>query len=91
MVFFKQSAQTSNSLLKAYKNNTLQGSYTITDNATFGSIKLYLSAQNANNVAGQFSNRQNAFASIGDGLTDTQAASLYTCVNNFQVSLSRNV
>jgi hypothetical protein len=40
---------------------------------------------------GEFSNRQYAFASIGDGLTDTQASNLYTAVQAFQVSLSRNV
>lgn len=39
----------------------------------------------------QYSVLECAFASIGDGLTDTQASNFYTCVNAFQVSLSRNV
>jgi hypothetical protein len=34
---------------------------------------------------------QFAFASIGDGLTDTEAANFYTAVNAYQVALSRNV
>jgi hypothetical protein len=38
-----------------------------------------------------FSNRQTAFASIGDGLTDTDAANLYTRVQAFQTALSRQV
>jgi hypothetical protein len=38
-----------------------------------------------------FSNRQTAFASIGDGLTDTEAANLYTRVQAFQTALSRQV
>lgn len=38
-----------------------------------------------------YSLRQQAFATIGDGLTDTEAAALYNSVNNFQVALSRNV
>jgi hypothetical protein len=38
-----------------------------------------------------FSDRQYAFASIGDGLTDTQASNLYTAVQAFQTTLSRNV
>ena len=38
-----------------------------------------------------FSNRQQAFASIGDGLTDTQASNFYTAVQAFQTTLSRNV
>jgi hypothetical protein len=39
----------------------------------------------------QWSNRQNAFASIGDGLDDTQSSNLYTAVQTFQTTLSRQV
>jgi hypothetical protein len=35
--------------------------------------------------------RENAFASIGDGLTDTQASNFYTAVQAFQTTLSRQV
>ena len=35
--------------------------------------------------------RENAFASIGDGLLDAQASAFYTIVQNFQVALSRAV
>ena len=38
-----------------------------------------------------FSNRQAAFSTIGDGLTDTEAANLYTRVQAYQTALSRNV
>ena len=38
-----------------------------------------------------FSNRQYAFASVGDGLTDTQALDFYTAVQAFQTTLSRQV
>jgi hypothetical protein len=38
-----------------------------------------------------YSNRECAFASIGDGLTETEAANLYTAVQAYQTSLSRNV
>jgi hypothetical protein len=41
--------------------------------------------------ASYFSDRQCAFASIGDGLTDTQASNFYTAVQAFQTTLSRNV
>ena len=45
-----------------------------------------------NNVTPQYlSLKQCAFASIGDGLTDTEAANFYTAVNAYQVALSRNV
>ena len=38
-----------------------------------------------------FSNRQAAFSTIGDGLTDTEAANLYTRVQAYQTALSRQV
>lgn len=40
---------------------------------------------------GEYSNRNLAFASIGDGLLDSEAANFYTAVQAFQVSLSRNI
>jgi len=47
---------------------------------------------NNNPVASNyFSNRQYAFASIGDGLTDTEAANFYTAVQAFQTTLGRQV
>ena len=52
---------------------------------------IYLSAINFNGTANSFSARQNAFASIGDGLTDTQASNFYTAVQAFQTTLSRQV
>jgi hypothetical protein len=45
-----------------------------------------------NNVTPQYySLKQCAFASIGDGLTDTDAANFYTAVQAFQTTLSRQV
>jgi hypothetical protein len=38
-----------------------------------------------------YSNRECAFASIGDGLTDTEAANFYTAVQAYQTTLSRQV
>ena len=38
-----------------------------------------------------FSTKQCAFASIGDGLTDTEAANFYTAVQAFQTTLGRQV
>jgi hypothetical protein len=49
----------------------------------------------ANRIAaaalGDYSTKECAFASIGDGLTDPQAASFYTAVDTFQTTLLRNV
>jgi hypothetical protein len=41
--------------------------------------------------AANYSTKNYAFASIGDGLTDTEAANYYTAVQTFQTTLSRNV
>jgi hypothetical protein len=38
-----------------------------------------------------YTNEECAFASIGDGLTDTQASDFYTCVQAFQTTLSRAI
>jgi len=52
---------------------------------------LYVGAQNNVGAAGAYSTRQNAFTSIGDSLTDTQASNFYTAVQAFQTTLSRQV
>lgn len=43
------------------------------------------------NAISNYSPRQLAFSSIGNGLTDTEAANLYTAVQAFQTALSRQV
>ena len=56
------------------------------------SLNIYIGARNVNNlIIDNPTNRQCAFASIGDGLTDTQAANFYTAVQAFQTTLSRQV
>jgi hypothetical protein len=47
----------------------------------------------SNHVSGaqQFTDAQCAFASIGDGLTDTQASDFYTAVQTFNQTLNRQV
>jgi hypothetical protein len=50
-----------------------------------------IGARNNNNSFDYYTGRQYAFASIGDGLTDTQASNFYTAVQAFQTTLSRNV
>lgn len=47
-------------------------------------------ANNASSVAQYFSTKECAFASIGDGLTDTESANLYTAVQAFNTTLGRN-
>jgi hypothetical protein len=50
-----------------------------------------IGALNNDGLMQNWSNRQYAFASIGDGLTDTEAANFYTAVQAFNTTLARQV
>jgi hypothetical protein len=67
--------------------NSKIGSNIILNTSAFASANVYIGSAGTS----LYSNRQNAFASIGDGLTDTQASNFYTAVQAFQTTLSRNV
>ena len=87
-------SRTSSTSLKGYKNGSLVGTLTTssTQNVTGINRSLTIAAVNAFNPGiSSFSNRECAFASIGDGLTDTEAANFYTAVQNFQTTLNRQV
>ena len=45
---------------------------------------------NGSNIGG-YGNKESAFASIGDGLTDTEASNFYTAVQAYQTTLGRAV
>jgi len=77
---------------KIYRNSTLLGTDTNTSTqSVLPTTNMTIAAySNIFNIT-RFSAKETAFASIGDGLTDTDAANLYTAVNNYQVALSRNV
>jgi hypothetical protein len=83
---FMIGTETSISLRKVFKNNSLFGTNTTTSTTAIGNVNVSL----ASNGVG-FSTNECSFSSLGDGLTDTEASNLYTAVNAFQVSLSRNV
>ena len=85
-------SRTSATSLKYYTTGVLRDTNTSNDTTSFGSVVAYIGA--ANYVSGSavnFSSLECAFASIGDGLTDTQVSDFYTAVQAFQTSLSRNV
>ena len=80
----------SNTQEKYYTNNVIQ---TVNNNSTAidnKNILLGCYMDFTSNPA-LFSSKECAFASIGDGLTDTQASNFYTAVQAFQTTLSRNV
>lgn len=84
-------SRTTNTSNKIYKNGTLQATATSDNLSVNPNLNIYIGATNQANTAGNFSNITCAFASIGDGLTDTEAGNFYTLVQAFQTTLSRNV
>jgi hypothetical protein len=74
--------------VKKYRLNNTQifNSTEASTGLNTSSIYLAKSRNNAN-----YNGNQIAFSSIGDGLTDTEAANLYTAVQAFQTTLSRQV
>jgi hypothetical protein len=81
------------STIKLFRSNVLQASNTtLTTSLGVSSKKIYLGAANDNDtsVVG-YTDKLCSFSTIGNGLTDTEAASLYTRVQAFQTALSRQV
>ena len=84
------SNRTSNVVFNIWKNNTKLTTNTNAQILTLPNKVLFLGANNSTTIE-NYSTRQYAFAHIADGLTDTEAANLYTRVQAFQTSLSRQV
>ena len=82
--------RTSSILQNVFLNNIKKATNT---NATTSSLNLnmWIGARNTAGLSSLYSTKQFAFASIGDGLTDTDAANFYTAVQAYQTTLSRQV
>jgi hypothetical protein len=74
--------------VKKYRVNTTQIFNDSTASIALNTSSIYIGA--SRNNANYFSN-QIAFNSIGDGLTDTEAANFYTAVQAYQTTLGRQV
>jgi hypothetical protein len=76
---------------KVFKNTSNIASNTTSITAMPNS-SVYIGARNEDGVSpGFYNSYQAAFASIGDGLNDTEAAALYTAVQTYQTTLNRQV
>ena len=82
---------TSSSSRKLYRNGSIIATNTTTGVQSLPSQKIFIGAISSNNVAGFFSNRQCAFATIGSGLSDAESLALYNSIQAFQTTLSRQV
>jgi hypothetical protein len=84
--------RTTSTVHKAYKNGTQIGTTNTGTSLGLTNFSTAITIGNRSDLpAGVYSNRQCAFASIGDGLTDAEAANFNTAVTTFQTTLSRNV
>lgn len=72
---------------KYFQNGSLLATSTLTITGTLPNNNVTLGMGQSNT----YGTNQCAFASIGDGLTDTQASNFYTAVQAFQTTLSRQV
>jgi len=82
----------SNSDRDCYQNGVSQASSTILDNNTSFGLPYYIGARNNLSTSIDFpTNKECAFASIGDGLTDIDAINFYTAVQAFNTTLGRQV
>ena len=89
---FWAGTKTSDTNRKGYLNGVLQATSTSADNQTLPSSSLFLGARNKGGASAElFSTKESAFSSIGDGLTDAEAANFYTAVQTFQTTLNREV
>ena len=80
------STRTATNAFKAFKNSTSQGSNTTTITA-LPNVNFYIGAR----TDGFYNSYECAFASLGDGLSDSDVSNLYTAVQAFQTTLGRNV
>lgn len=83
------SNRTASNLHNSFRNSTKLG--TSTNSTSIGSLSSFnvlLAAIQPTFIDGE---KQCAFASIGDGLTDTEASNFYTAVQTYQTTLGRQV
>jgi hypothetical protein len=85
--------RTAVNLLSYYKNTTTLGTNTGTHTQTqLPTVAAVISAYRfLNGPISGYSSKEVAFSTIGDGLTDTDAANLYTIVQKYQTTLGRQV
>jgi SPP1 family predicted phage head-tail adaptor len=82
-------SRTSSTSIFGKRNNNTETTGTASE--ARNNVKIFILAASINNNAEFFNTKQCAFASIGDGLTTTDASNLYTVVQTFQTTLSRQV
>jgi hypothetical protein len=89
---FLVGSRTSQTSAKIFMNNAQSGStLTLSNPNTIPNVAFAISATKTVASLQEYSLRQVAFTTIGDGLTDSEASNLYTRVQNYNTQLSRQV
>jgi hypothetical protein len=81
-------SRTSTGSLKQFRNATILGTSTASIAGSIPTIAICLSNNGSN---GSYSSREQAFAFIGNGLSDTEASNFYNSVQKFQTTLGRQI
>lgn len=88
---FYQGNRNAVNTINAWKNGSKLNEMASTSAVATGAFMAISAYNNSLNSPQYYSAKQAAFASFGDGLTDTEAANYYTAVQTFQTTLGRNV
>ena len=88
---FLQNSITSTTSHKLYRNGSVVGTNTNTNNTEPHNVNIYIGAVNGAVAPVEYASSQYAFASLGDGLNDTESSNLYTAVQAFQTTLGRQI
>ncbi len=88
---FYVGTRTASNVLKLFKSGTQLGSTYKGANGARLDLNAFLGALNVSGTAQYYTQRNYAFASIGDGLTDAEALNFYTAVQAFQTTLGRSI
>jgi hypothetical protein len=83
-------SRTAANIIRLFRNSVRIINGTVSSNTT-STFPIWLGAFNFAGSGAVWSNRQCAFASIGDGLTDAEAGNFYTAVQAFNTTLARQV
>jgi len=83
------STRNSSTSLKIFKNNSQLGSTYAGANGGRLDVNMFLGAYNLTNSPSFYTQRNYAFASIGDGLSDAESTNLNNRINTFNTALSR--
>ena len=81
----------SDTLRQLIKNKTILNQNTVNQALAKPTLPLFLGAYNNNGVAIAFTNKECAFASVGNGMTNVEQALFYDIVQAYQTILTRNV